>query len=41
MGGGDSKPQPKPTMDDVILDMRMTAKRFEMEAARADREKKK
>lgn len=28
-------------MDDVILDMRMTAKRFEMEAGRAEREKKK
>ena len=41
MGGNDSKPVPKPTIDEVILDMRMTAKRFECESRRAERDKKK
>ena len=41
MGGSSPKAAPKPTMDEVILDMKMTSKRFELEANRAEREKKK
>jgi hypothetical protein len=40
MGGNDSKPKaPQPTIDDVIIDMRLTAKRFESESRRCEREK--
>lgn len=40
MGPNNQKPQaPPPTIDDVILDMRMTAKRFASEAKRCEKEK--
>ncbi len=40
MGGSESKKKaPQPTIDDVILDMRMASKRFEADSRRADREK--
>lgn len=42
MGGSQPKPVPKqPTMDEVLIDMRMAAKRFENDAKRAEREKAK
>ena len=41
MGSEQPKPQaPKPTIDDTLIDMRMTAKRFESESRRAEKEKK-
>jgi hypothetical protein len=40
MGGSEPKPKaPQPTIDDVILDMRLSAKRFENEAKRCERDK--
>ena len=40
MGNDPKKPAPPPpTIDDVILDMRLSAKRFENEAKRCEREK--
>ena len=37
MGGDSPKPQPQPTIDDAILDMKMASKRFENEAKRAEK----
>lgn len=41
MGNEGKKQAPPPDINDVILNMRMTAKRFESESKRAEREKKK
>lgn len=41
MGGEQPKPQkPAPTIEETIIDMRMTAKRFEHDSKRAEKEKK-
>lgn len=41
MGGKESKPPPprQPTMEEVLLDMRMASKRFENDSKRAEKEK--
>ncbi|EAR99140.3 SNF7 family protein (macronuclear) [Tetrahymena thermophila SB210] len=43
MGGSQPKPAPvkQPTMDEILIDMRMAAKRFENDARRAEKEKAK
>lgn len=41
MGGEAPKPVKKPTLDETILDMKMTAKRFQYESNRAEKEKNK
>jgi len=43
MGGSNEKVEkkPEPTMEEVLLDMRMAAKRFEMDARKAEKEKTK
>jgi len=43
MGGNNEKieKKPEPTMDEVLIDMRMAAKRFEMDARKAEKEKAK
>lgn len=39
MGGEAPKPVKKPTLEETILDMKMTAKRFQIESNRAEKEK--
>ena len=39
MGGEAPKPFKKPTLEETILDMKMTAKRFQIESNRAEKEK--
>jgi hypothetical protein len=43
MGGSSTKQQsaPKPSIDDIIIDMKMTSKKFEMESRQAERQSKK
>lgn len=41
MGGEAPKPVKKPTLEETILDMKMTAKRFQIESNRAEKEKNK
>ena len=41
MGGEAPKPVKKPTLDETILDMKMAAKRFQIESNRAEKEKNK
>jgi len=41
MGADAPKPVKKPTLDETILDMKMTAKRFQIESNRAEKEKNK
>ena len=43
MGNDNPKPQgpPPPSIEDCILEMRMSAKKFEMESRRAENDKKK
>ena len=38
MGGSQPKPR-QPTMEEVLIDMRMAAKRFERDAKKAETEK--
>ena len=42
MGGNDSKPAPPPapTMEEVILDMKMAAKKFQRDSGKAEKEAK-
>ena len=40
MGGDQSKPKPPPpTMEEVIIDMKMAAKKFERDSKKAEKEK--
>lgn len=41
MGGEAPKPVKKPTLEETVLDMKMTAKRFQIESNRAEKEKNK
>lgn len=43
MGGSNETPkkEQEPSIDDILLDMKMAAKKFEMDAKRAEKEKAK
>jgi len=40
MGGKQDRPsEPKPTMDDILLELKMASKKFQSDSRRAEKEK--